>query len=302
MIRSRASSRNPASRAALRRGGARRARRVDRAARRAPADRGAAHGPLPDRRRRAALARGAAGAAPRSPGDRPRVRRRGDARSRADREHPARRTSTRSRRRRPISADREHGHTQEALGRLVHKSRSHVANLLRLLDLPEACAQLLVRGDISMGHARAIAGAEIPEALPRRSSPRPLGAPGRALARASASRAGRHRRASARNAAASTPTSRRSSGSSATCSASRSRSRTRPDGGTVALHYSSLDQLDMICQRLSGEPIFPRAAPASISCRFSLPLALEQPSHRPCASHASRRACGRRAGFILPEQ
>jgi ParB family chromosome partitioning protein len=26
-------------------------------------------------------------------------------------------------------------------------------------------------------------------------------------------------------------------------------------GGTVALHYSSLDQLDMICQRLSGEPI-----------------------------------------------
>jgi ParB family chromosome partitioning protein len=26
-------------------------------------------------------------------------------------------------------------------------------------------------------------------------------------------------------------------------------------GGSVALHYSSLDQLDMICQRLSGEPI-----------------------------------------------
>ena len=26
-------------------------------------------------------------------------------------------------------------------------------------------------------------------------------------------------------------------------------------GGTVSLHYSSLDQLDMICQRLSGEPI-----------------------------------------------
>jgi ParB family chromosome partitioning protein len=29
----------------------------------------------------------------------------------------------------------------------------------------------------------------------------------------------------------------------------------RPDGGTVALAYSSLDQLDMICQRLSGEKI-----------------------------------------------
>jgi ParB family chromosome partitioning protein len=29
----------------------------------------------------------------------------------------------------------------------------------------------------------------------------------------------------------------------------------RPDGGTVALNYSTLDQLDMICQRLSGEKI-----------------------------------------------
>jgi ParB family chromosome partitioning protein len=28
-----------------------------------------------------------------------------------------------------------------------------------------------------------------------------------------------------------------------------------PAGGAVTLHYSSLDQLDMICQRLSGEPI-----------------------------------------------
>ena len=30
----------------------------------------------------------------------------------------------------------EYGHTQDALGKLVHKSRSHVANLMRLLDLP----------------------------------------------------------------------------------------------------------------------------------------------------------------------
>ena len=36
----------------------------------------------------------------------------------------------------------EYGHTQEALARLVHKSRSHVANLLRLLDLPEGVRQL----------------------------------------------------------------------------------------------------------------------------------------------------------------
>jgi ParB family chromosome partitioning protein len=35
----------------------------------------------------------------------------------------------------------EFGHTQEALGKLVHKSRSHVANLLRLLDLPQPFAR-----------------------------------------------------------------------------------------------------------------------------------------------------------------
>src|SRR3546814_263243 len=50
----------------------------------------------------------------------------------------------------------EFGHTQEALGRLVHKSRSHVANLLRLLDLPDAVRAHVASGALSMGHARAL--------------------------------------------------------------------------------------------------------------------------------------------------
>ena len=50
-----------------------------------------------------------------------------------------------------------HGHSQDDVAELVHKSRSHVANLLRLLDLPEFVRQSLLRGDISMGHARAVA-------------------------------------------------------------------------------------------------------------------------------------------------
>ena len=58
-----------------------------------------------------------------------------------------------------------HGHTQDNVAKLVHKSRSHVANLLRLLDLPEFVRQSLVRGDISMGHARAVAAAPDPEEL-----------------------------------------------------------------------------------------------------------------------------------------
>src|SRR3954463_2505888 len=60
-----------------------------------------------------------------------------------------------------------HGHTQDDVGRIVHKSRSHVANLLRLLDLPEYVKQSLVQGDISMGHARAVATSDDPEALTR---------------------------------------------------------------------------------------------------------------------------------------
>src|SRR5438552_12841019 len=60
-----------------------------------------------------------------------------------------------------------HGHTQDDIGRIVHKSRSHVANLLRLLDLPEFVKQSLLQGDISMGHARAVATADDPEGLTR---------------------------------------------------------------------------------------------------------------------------------------
>ena len=51
------------------------------------------------------------------------------------------------------------GHSQEALGRLVGKSRSHIANLVRLLDLPESIQDLVMAGDLSMGHGRALIGA-----------------------------------------------------------------------------------------------------------------------------------------------
>ncbi len=60
---------------------------------------------------------------------------------------------------------REFGHTQAALAGIVGKSRSHVTNLLRLLDLPPAVQQLVENGALSMGHARALAGAENAEAL-----------------------------------------------------------------------------------------------------------------------------------------
>lgn len=56
-------------------------------------------------------------------------------------------------------------HTQEQLAEMLGKSRSHVANMLRLLALPDIVLAHLERGDLSMGHARALVTAKNVEAL-----------------------------------------------------------------------------------------------------------------------------------------
>lgn len=50
------------------------------------------------------------------------------------------------------------GHTQEKLAEVLSKSRSHVANLLRLLTLPSEVRDMVRNGDLSAGHARALVG------------------------------------------------------------------------------------------------------------------------------------------------
>lgn len=59
----------------------------------------------------------------------------------------------------------EFGHTQEILARAVGKSRSHVANTLRLLNLPDPVKRMLGDGLLSAGHARALVNAENPSEL-----------------------------------------------------------------------------------------------------------------------------------------
>ena len=59
----------------------------------------------------------------------------------------------------------EFGHTQEVVARAVGKSRSHVANTLRLLDLPPAIRTHLEDGRLSAGHGRALLAADDPVAL-----------------------------------------------------------------------------------------------------------------------------------------
>jgi len=153
-----------------------------------------------------------------------------------------------------------HGHTQDDIGRIVHKSRSHVANLLRLLDLPEFVRQSLLKGDISMGHARAVATAEDPDELARIIIAKGLSVrQAEGWARRERTRPGPGAdigRASARNAAkavdADLDSLQRQLGDILGLKVQVSH---KGQGGAVTLHYSSLDQLDMICQRLSGEPI-----------------------------------------------
>src|SRR3954447_1940404 len=151
-----------------------------------------------------------------------------------------------------------HGHTQDNVAKIVHKSRSHVANLLRLLDLPEFVRQSLLRGDISMGHARAVATASDPEILTKEIISKGLSVrQAEQRARREKSGAGADiGRASVRNAAkpvdADLLALERQLGDILGLNAEVVH---KGQGGTVTLHYSSLDQLDMICQRLSGEPI-----------------------------------------------
>ncbi len=57
------------------------------------------------------------------------------------------------------------GHTQEKMAEALGKSRSHIANLLRLLTLPEPVLEMLREGGLSAGHARALIPAQDPMAL-----------------------------------------------------------------------------------------------------------------------------------------
>ncbi len=146
----------------------------------------------------------------------------------------------------------QHGYSQDDIGRLVHKSRSHVANLLRLLDLPLFVRDSLIHGEISMGHARAVATAPDPEGLAKEIIAKGLSV------RQTEARARRVKKPpgelqlTERRGDADLEALERQLGDMLGI---RVKVAHNGAAGTVTLHYNSLDQLDMICQRLSGEPI-----------------------------------------------
>lgn len=146
----------------------------------------------------------------------------------------------------------EFGHTQEALARLVHKSRSHVANLLRLLDLPQPVRQMVIEGSIEMGHARALIGAPDAERLARTVAEKGLSVRETEKLAREAKPATQRKNGDAGGRNADIAALERQLGDVLGLNVKIAHGE---KGGTLTLAYSTLDQLDMVCQRLTGERI-----------------------------------------------
>jgi ParB family transcriptional regulator, chromosome partitioning protein len=147
------------------------------------------------------------------------------------------------------------GHSAAELAELVHKSRSHVANMMRLLDLPSTLRDLVVEEKLSMGHARALLGSENAVQLAMLVIKNGLSV------RATEALVQQERAPKATN--------RKGPGASLPENADiraveshlsdllglkvRITQKNAAGAGEVTFEYGSLDQLDMLCQRLTGE-------------------------------------------------
>ena len=149
----------------------------------------------------------------------------------------------------------DEGLTQAEIAKLVDKSRSHVANLQRLLSLPPLVIELVEEGRLSMGHARALVGVENALALAEQAVARNLSV--REVERLA-------RKANAPTATPRRARGERDSGDAADIVAVQSHleeflglsvrinTDADPRSGAVTIRYRTLDQLDLICQRLTG--------------------------------------------------
>ncbi|PZP18061.1 MAG: chromosome partitioning protein ParB, partial [Kocuria rhizophila] len=148
------------------------------------------------------------------------------------------------------------GLTQADIAGMVDKSRSHVANLQRLLALPEEVIALVEAGQLSMGHARALVGHADASVLAQRAVRERLsvreveavagdGAPQRR-------RTSRSARDPARDADIAAVQAHLEEFLGLTV---RIKTDSDPRSGQVTIRYRTLDQLDLVCQRLTGGDI-----------------------------------------------
>jgi len=149
----------------------------------------------------------------------------------------------------------EFSHTQSALGKAVGKSRSHVANILRLLVLPKAVQKYMQDGSISMGHARALITANDPAALVKLVVKNGLSVRQTEQLAKSAKEGGDVKKKTS---------SRSSTGKDVDILAFEHELSTTiglkveldtkgPESGVLKIHYKSLDQLDDICAKINND-------------------------------------------------
>lgn len=149
----------------------------------------------------------------------------------------------------------EFHHTQEQLSHVVGKSRSHIANILRLLVLPEAIRQLVAEGKLSMGHARALIKVDDALALAQRIMNEGLSVrQAEALARKGKTkpRAKSSGESKTRKLDKDADTIALENDLSLSLGLVVSIEFNSDESGELRMQYKSLDQLDDICQRLSG--------------------------------------------------
>ena len=158
----------------------------------------------------------------------------------------------------------EEGMTQAEIAKLVDKSRSHVANIQRLLGLPDDVLEKVSQGVLSMGHARALIGQDAASEIAREAIENGLSV--RQTEKLVRKRNGRSQPESPDEGGRPSVAGRAEPLDADILAVQghleeflgltvRIAPDGEPDKGSVTIKYRSLDQLDLICQRLTGGDI-----------------------------------------------
>ncbi|WP_057882186.1 ParB/RepB/Spo0J family partition protein [Tsuneonella troitsensis] len=150
------------------------------------------------------------------------------------------------------------GMSQAEIATLVDKSRSHVANLQRLLQLPEPVLDLVEESKLSMGHARALIGHPDAVMLGARAARDNLSVREveSLVRRSSAKDSGRRKARVARDPAKDADIAAVQRHLEEFLGLTvRIKTDDDPRSGAVTIRYRTLDQLDLVCQRLTGGDI-----------------------------------------------
>ncbi|MGY8990239.1 MAG: ParB/RepB/Spo0J family partition protein [Rhodospirillales bacterium] len=164
----------------------------------------------------------------------------------------------------------EFSHKQEDLAKVVGKSRSHVANMMRLLGLPDPVKKMLNGGELSIGHARALLNATDSIQLARQVVKQGLNVRQTEKLTQKTDRKKSGKDGGKATGQASNKVSRQKDADTLSLENDltlllglRTEIQFNGEGGAIVIHYNSLDQLDDILLRLSDGSA-PAAAPVPI--------------------------------------